>query len=952
MFWEARFYTENDTPVSKYHEIRDAELPKAGQPVDKKLLSPYNDGVVTQIQPAAMYKALDGYATYWTPKFNGCAGLTYEFQSLVPLSVAKLNVIAPAANYAPAGLKAYFSEDGANWGEPVTVDSADCGENIEIDLSAAPVDAQYFKLEQTGWSLYPWEISDIILTSSADYGIESAPGAPANPIAEPSYFTSCISWDASSTDSGEFDGYKLYIDGVVTAEVDSRTLTAEVAGLDEDTEYTVEIRAYKDILVSEPVSVTFTTTHAPILPVNGLTAVTSHCTATLSWTAPAEEEALGYRIYDGNDALIKTVAGAASAKTVVQELLPETSYTLKVATYAESGGESEKVSINATTSATPPEDAQLEDNGWVLAASHTQSGQSVTNVLSSNTWAWNTGAQMTSNMWLTVDLGGMTYVKKFYMESNNGTDWPNTVNVKTSNDGVNWDTTVLSAVSMSRSATVSFPEDTQVRYLRFSPAANKANYWNIKYLRIYAGAPATLSVVENFTVDGANAEGAIVTWDTYPISVDGFNIYNGETLAAKASANASSAYVVGLDAGTVESLSIEAYKGEKISPPSEISYTMPPATVLDSVKGLEIASFAVGGVTLTWNAVSGAESYDIYHNGVFAANVETSEYTGNTAVAGRNSYAVIARDTDGNISLIGDTVWHLLGGEPENITNVALNKTVRKIQGTYYNSSYNDASLPYIVDGSDNAGSDGTKRVLFTNCEANPAILEIDLGADYVLTDAVVVTGYNTGNNALTPNSSADASYRLQWTDSESWDGAAWYDIPGGGVTNNAAANAVKALTFSNAVTTRFVRAVFDKGYVDGSNRISRIIEITINGGAPTPAQIPALTIDNVAFTSGGGTALGDTVTSVKAEISYTNPVPFSKVMTPVFVIKKDGRLVDTRIGNKSVAVNGVSGGTVTVLWDEFAEIDLADGYEISLYLWDGMYAMRPVSPSVYTVTQ
>ena len=144
----------------------------------------------------------------------------------------------------------------------------------------------------------------------------------------------------------------------------------------------------------------------------------------------------------------------------------------------------------------------------------------------------------------------------------------------------------------------------------------------------------------------ATEDSITLSWDASP-NADSYevDIYKEAKWTAVAKGTATSVTAKGLSAGTSYMFRVYAFNGDTYSSPARTTATTKksatPPTTPDAVTGFE-ASTTENSIALTWNSVSGADSYqiDVYQNGKWSYVTKTSatSYTITQGLSANTSY--------------------------------------------------------------------------------------------------------------------------------------------------------------------------------------------------------------------------------------------------------------------------------------------------------------------------
>lgn len=199
----------------------------------------------------------------------------------------------------------------------------------------------------------------------------------------------------------------------------------------------------------------------------------------------------------------------------------------------------------------------------------------------------------------------------------------------------------FSALGLSQNTTYSFRGRVQVVDGRFS------SYSNIITLATLSSQPGQ---VQNLVVNLSGLTTAVLTWNEPPFAQT-YNVYRDDELLASLLALTPRTYTdSGLDQGTTYSYTVSSSNasGEgSVSAPGVI--TTPPAVPTN----LHVTSITSNSISLDWDDALGAESYNLYRNGVLVQNLAITNFsdTGRTASTTYN-YTVQSVDSSGTTSAI------------------------------------------------------------------------------------------------------------------------------------------------------------------------------------------------------------------------------------------------------------------------------------------------------------
>jgi len=252
----------------------------------------------------------------------------------------------------------YISQDGTNWGLPLTSGSFDGTKNWQ-EVFFASVNARYVMLrglnEVNG---NPWasaaEIEVVELDCISDPNEPPVAAITANPISGTAPLE--VSFDGSSSTDPENEvlSYEWDFGTGFSSIAQSPTHTYNNPG-----EYTVrlivtDIRGFKDtafvtIDVANPADLT-----PPSIPANLVTSNISFDNFTLSWDASTDDQSgvAGYYVYQ--DGIADPIDTVPNTTVVIEGLASETTYFFAVSAFdAEGNQSSQSTAIAVTTTSTP-----------------------------------------------------------------------------------------------------------------------------------------------------------------------------------------------------------------------------------------------------------------------------------------------------------------------------------------------------------------------------------------------------------------------------------------------------------------------------------------------------------------------------------------------------------------------------------------------------------------------
>ena len=165
--------------------------------------------------------------------------------------------------------------------------------------------------------------------------------------------------------------------------------------------------------------------------------------------------------------------------------------------------------------------------------------------------------------------------------------------------------------------------------------------------------------------------------------------------------------------------------------------------------------------SLSWDATSGATSYNIYRNGTKIDSSSTNSYTDNNAPEGTDSYYVTAVNAAGE------------SGQ-SNSVSVLVDRTAPTITYTVSpapnSSGWNNSSVTVTFHCSDNTGGSGIDT-------CSPPVTLSTEGADQTVTGSAMDNAGNTATTTATVNIDESAP-SITYTVSSSPNIAGWYNGP------------------------------------------------------------------------------------------------------------------------------------------------------------------------------
>ncbi len=152
--------------------------------------------------------------------------------------------------------------------------------------------------------------------------------------------TATLSWSAA-TDAVGVTGYRVFQDGIVVAEMDGSTLTADIAGLAPEVTYSFQVQAFDaagNVSTEGPVATLRIDGTPPGWPEGAalVATATSHSSAALVCTAATDAVGVtGYRVFQ--DGLVIAEVDAAATSVGATDLVPEVTYLFEVRAFDAAG---------------------------------------------------------------------------------------------------------------------------------------------------------------------------------------------------------------------------------------------------------------------------------------------------------------------------------------------------------------------------------------------------------------------------------------------------------------------------------------------------------------------------------------------------------------------------------------------------------------------------------------
>lgn len=585
------------------------------------------------------------------------------------------------------------------------------GTGVEIAPAEIPVaKGDYIRLEIKNIGAQNANKSSAYVTPVITYtdpaeADTQAPTTPENIKAEEVTDTSAsISWNAS-TDNVGVKGYEVKNGDELLKNITEGTSTS-LDGLTPSTDYTLTVTAYDAAgNKSQPGSVTFRTkdmedTQKPSAPANVRASDVTDTTATISWSASTDNVGVqGYKVLNGNEEL----ADVTDTSVTLQELAPETAYTLTVVAYDAAGNQSEPASVTFTTA----EEADTQSP----SAPAEVSADDITDTTAMISWTASTdnkgvaGYRIKNGEVILKDQ--VTDTQAQLTNLNPGTEY------------------VISVVAYDAAGNESDPGTVSFTTLGETekPDTEKPSI------------PADVKA-ENITAAAAD-----ISWtaSTDNVGVAGYKVMKQDTLLANVTEGTSYS-LTGLNPQTAYTIDIIAYDAAgNESDPGSVTFTTlelkdeEAPSIPDSVK-----ADPVGQTTawISWNASTdnvGVAGYEVKNGGTVLADV--TEGTGveikDLLRGTQYTISVTAYDAAGNRSEPGMVDFTTLRADASALNaKISEAQAIKNDGGIYTKSSYRDLQA-VIAEAKETAGnknsSDEEIRAAITRLENAMKLVKVTL---------------------------------------------------------------------------------------------------------------------------------------------------------------------------------------------------------------------------------
>lgn len=238
---------------------------------------------------------------------------------------------------------------------------------------------------------------------------------------------------------------------------------------------------------------TITSVMATANPTSIQSSQTSAISATVNGTGPFNNS-VTWTIVSGGGTLASSTSNSTTYTAPV--VTTPSSVTLKATA---NGDTTKSTTITITLSPVSTGSVELVRTGWIPSASHynTAGGnEPASNAIDGNLNSyWTGGIGQAPGQWFQIDMLSQQTFNRIIVDTSNTTftDYIRGCQVFVSNDGVNWGTTVASAVGaagaqyVANSLTINFADQT-ARFIRIMlNASSTGNWWAIGNLRVFGG---------------------------------------------------------------------------------------------------------------------------------------------------------------------------------------------------------------------------------------------------------------------------------------------------------------------------------------------------------------------------------------------------------------------------------------------------------------------------------
>ena len=352
-----------------------------------------------------------------------------------------------------------------------------------------------------------------------------------------------------------------------------------------------------------------------------------------------------------------------------------------------------------------------------------------------------------------------------------------------------------------------------------SPSDNIRLY---EFMLFEAEADSGITAPRNVAVDSKTDSSVTISWDAVETqALVGYKLYKDGAL--EDTVNTTSYTFEGLDDNTEYVLGVSAYSADDETEITTVTVTTnaSAASITEIDMGLTYTA-TKSDICLSWDAVLGASSYDVYRDGTYYTTVNTNSYSDTGIVvfsatsmpacaSGVSHTYYVTTGTNKSETLTASTLPNIA------MTKISDSKATQPALSQYY--THNNAF--------DGTFTDASRWI----CNVNTtSVLWVELDGYYAIPEFMIYTGAGTMANSFVPSVKIYAGTAdCEGLNDET--AAHWTDL--GNYTMGVARNNVVLTTEASAKYLRFEFAPMTSGDPKGA----RIYELQIFG-APTAAPV------------------------------------------------------------------------------------------------------------------